>query len=237
MMVSSGQYSSASDVYAFTLMLNELLTEEIPFHSVPANEIMMKVVVQKARPKMYTVPATDSVGCGLMNLIRICWDQNPAQRMTFLALTPELRNLLSASIEIARNGTKDTNSSGAIGSDTPRTLESSVSALANWMTTRCGLRPDDSASLSLALVTTKSINTVELLSEVMQRHPDMLVRELRVCAAYDIKIKNALHAVRHAHRTLSDLSIEQVCMLLDSHNLHSSINTIVVEHEISGASF
>jgi serine/threonine protein kinase len=238
-----GEYSSASDVYAFSIMLNELLTEEVPFPSLSQSEIMMKVVMQKTRPRMFAAPASDPVGSRLMSLVRSGWNQDCALRMTFHALSADLNQLLSASVEIARNGTRNTASGGAADSGkgaatlptSPHTPEAAITVLAEWMTTSCGLLADDSASLAHTLVTTKSITSVELLREVVQRHPDLLTRDLNIPAVLEIQIKKALLAVKQAQLQLSDLSIDQVCLLLDSHNLHSSIKPIMIENEISGA--
>lgn len=70
-------------------MLNELLLEEVPFASASLHEIMKKVVTHKGRPHAYSAPVSDAVGCRLMSLISIGWNQDPQLRVTFPALTDD----------------------------------------------------------------------------------------------------------------------------------------------------
>ena len=93
-------------MYAFTVMLNELLSEELPFLGMEQCNIMMEVVTRKGRPNAYTALTTDTVGCRLMRLIGSGWNQDPSLRMSFQDITTELNQLLEASADIALNGVK-----------------------------------------------------------------------------------------------------------------------------------
>jgi hypothetical protein len=216
-------------------MLNELLSEEVPFPAVGISEIWMKVVTHRMRPKAYAASATDPIGNRLMSLIRTGWSQDPALRVTFQALAADLNQLLTASVEIARNGSRaPVGSKGDASPLASSTPEAAITALAEWLTSSCGLLTDDSASLAHTLVTTKSITSVQLLSDVVLRDADVLTHDLKVPTVHDIQIKKALQQMKGVKMQLSDLSVEQVCLLLDSQNLHSSIKPVVIENEISG---
>jgi serine/threonine protein kinase len=238
-----GEYSSASDVYAFTIMLNEMLLEEVPFPLFSVSEIWTKVATQKMRPKAYTASVADAIGCRLMNLIRSGWNQDRSLRMSFQALAVDLNQLLTAAVEIARNGaipstTNVGEARSGKGSPSPaqslRTAEAAIALLSEWLTSSCGLLEDDGALLAHTLVTTKSITSVELLSEILPAQPELLTHDLKVPAAHDVQVKKALQKMKKQQLQLVDLTVEQVCALLDSHRLHSSIKPIVLENEISG---
>jgi hypothetical protein len=216
-------------------MLNELLSEEVPFPEATLPAIIQKVSTLRLRPEPYTAPASDSIGCRLVNLIRAGWCQDPVQRVTFQALAADLNQLLTASVEIARTGPCTTGSGKGDASPlSPSIVEAAINALADWLTSSCGLLADDSASLAHRLVTTKSITSVQLLSDVVLRDADVLTHDLKLPTVHDIQIKKALLQMKGVQVQLSDLSVEQVCLLLDSQNLHSSIKLVVIENKLSG---
>ena len=102
--VVPGVYSSASDMYAFTVVLNELLTEQVPFPNTDLAQIVQRVGTFGQRPQEFVASARDSVGCELALLIARCWDQDPKHRPTFHELTPELTHLERKAVEQARVG-------------------------------------------------------------------------------------------------------------------------------------
>lgn len=68
--------SMASDVYAFGIILWEIVTRQEVFVGLTANQIIARVVKSGLRP----VPPDDSPLCTLM---QSCWAQNPAERPNF----------------------------------------------------------------------------------------------------------------------------------------------------------
>jgi hypothetical protein len=105
------QYSSASDVYAYGLTLNELLTECIPVPTSLAHvtgtpgamQVIKAVCIDGDRPEICAEPGV--VGEVIRRLIRQCWHQDPQQRCSFAHITSELPNITQAAKNIAIMGT------------------------------------------------------------------------------------------------------------------------------------
>jgi hypothetical protein len=112
--------------------------------------------------------------------------------------------------------------------DTP---DAAVTALSEWFTSSCQMMPRDSTSLAHSLVTVKCITSIDALCDVLHERPDLLTQELNQPTAYNSQIKHALS--KYKKMLLDELTMEQVCVLLDHHRL-SSIKPIVIEEEISG---
>jgi serine/threonine protein kinase len=72
--------SMASDVYAFGIILWEVMTRKEVFVGLTANQIIARVVKSELRP---TVPED----CLLAELMQSCWAQNPADRPAFKHVT------------------------------------------------------------------------------------------------------------------------------------------------------
>eukprot|EP01112_Ceratiomyxa_fruticulosa_P021921 TRINITY_DN7880_c0_g1_i1.p1 TRINITY_DN7880_c0_g1~~TRINITY_DN7880_c0_g1_i1.p1 ORF type:complete len:841 (+),score=148.47 TRINITY_DN7880_c0_g1_i1:819-3341(+) len=72
------RYTTAVDIYAFGLILWELLTRKKPFHEVKSSFELERVVREGGRP---TIPP--EVPPILSQLIRSCWDADPRVRPTF----------------------------------------------------------------------------------------------------------------------------------------------------------
>jgi serine/threonine protein kinase len=230
-----GQYSSASDMYAFAVMLNELMLQEVPFDGLSLSDIVYEVTVQKARPRRFTAPAADMVGSRLVHYIGVCWNQDRDLRMSFKTLEEALSQLLAAAVEIVRTGKSASASASqhpqASAPDMHNTPDAAVTALSEWFTSSCQIMPRDSTSLAHSLVTVKCITSVDALRDVLLECPDLLTQELNQPTAYNSQIKHALS--KYKKMLLDDLTMEQVCVLMDHHRM-SSIKRIVIEEEISG---
>lgn len=81
------EYSKAGDVYAFSLIVYELMTLEEPFKKFTISMIYSKIVTQKYRPE-FKCPIADCY----KDLINRCWSDDPKQRPTFEEIVFELKN-------------------------------------------------------------------------------------------------------------------------------------------------
>lgn len=81
------EYSKASDVYAFSLIVYEIMTNEKPFNDlINVHQIIEKVVNKKERPQ-FNVSIPDCY----RNLIEKCWSQEPVDRPTFSEIVENLK--------------------------------------------------------------------------------------------------------------------------------------------------
>lgn len=72
-------FSKASDVYAFALIVFELMSNEKPFNEIEnTNQIFNEVVVKRNRPKL-----KKCIPDGYIKLIEKCWSDDPYERPTF----------------------------------------------------------------------------------------------------------------------------------------------------------
>lgn len=74
----SNNYTNKVDVYAYGILLWEMLTEKVPFKGKEGYQIALAVCTKKERP---AIP--DHTPRPLKNLINICWDQDPNKRPKF----------------------------------------------------------------------------------------------------------------------------------------------------------
>lgn len=77
-------YSKASDVYAFGMIVYELMTTEIPFSNLNCDQIR-DCVLNHQRPQ-FRIPLEDAY----QQLITQCWSQNPKERPTFESIVQYL---------------------------------------------------------------------------------------------------------------------------------------------------
>jgi serine/threonine protein kinase len=82
----SKRFSSASDVYAFGIMMNEIISGLPPFNNVSHNNQLAVEICQGKRPEipMHTPRL-------LVDLIKRCWESKPSNRPS----TKELKDLIS----------------------------------------------------------------------------------------------------------------------------------------------
>ena len=144
--VFDANYSSASDVYAYAIMMNVVLSGEKPFPDAPTFAQLMTNVRSKKRPKLYS--AIGTIGDALRKLIIMCWQQDPMKRWLFSDITVKLSTIMGCSLDIARHGSS--------GGDSETTML--INSLATTVT-------DDTTCRSLSSL---SVNEVGELMDAVQ---------------------------------------------------------------------
>jgi serine/threonine protein kinase len=71
------KYTKAADIYSFGMIMNELLSEEMPYNDAPHDHILTVKICRGLRPKI-----SEDVPKLLANLIMKCWDAKPENRPT-----------------------------------------------------------------------------------------------------------------------------------------------------------
>lgn len=78
-------YTKAGDVYAFAMIIYEIMTLKIPFENIEWYRLMF-MVPQGKRPEL-----PSQLDKTYKNLIERCWSQNPKDRPSFAEITKELK--------------------------------------------------------------------------------------------------------------------------------------------------
>ena len=78
-------FTEKGDVYAYGMIVFEVLTGDTPWSGLNQMQIMMQVCIQKDRPKLDGGAPAD-----LVALMQRCWDHEPDARPTFAAIKAEL---------------------------------------------------------------------------------------------------------------------------------------------------
>jgi len=114
-------YTERADVYAFGIILWEILTRLEPYEEKEPMQIVVEVVNEGLRP---TLPA-EYVGSPLVPLMRDCWHTDPEKRPPFEKIVERLRAILDAI-------PKDDNSPGGVyGTSVPMHAVALANANAN----------------------------------------------------------------------------------------------------------
>ena len=79
-------FTEKGDVYAYGMIVFEVLTGDTPWSGLNQMQIMMQVCIQKDRPKLDGGAPAD-----LVALMQRCWAHEPDARPTFAAIKAELR--------------------------------------------------------------------------------------------------------------------------------------------------
>ena len=85
-LLSSGPYTSKVDVYAYGILLWEIVTSRLPYYGLDANQVTAQVLYSDLRP---SIPA--NVVPAMKDLLRKCWAKNPDLRPTFSEILKEFR--------------------------------------------------------------------------------------------------------------------------------------------------
>ena len=86
-------FTEKGDVYAYGMIVFDVLTGDTPWSGLNQMQIMMQVCIQKERPTIAVDAPAD-----LVALMRRCWDHEPDARPTFAAIRAELAAGASPSI-------------------------------------------------------------------------------------------------------------------------------------------
>jgi serine/threonine protein kinase len=79
------QYTQAADIYSFGIIMNEFISEEIPYNDIPHDQILTVKICNGLRPKI-----SEDTPKLIADLIMKCWDAKPENRPT----AKELRQIL-----------------------------------------------------------------------------------------------------------------------------------------------
>ncbi|GBC05465.1 hypothetical protein RclHR1_06240001 [Rhizophagus clarus] len=82
------QYTKASDIYSFGIVMNEYISEETPYNNVPHNHALAIKICKGLRPNIFKY--TPKL---LADLITKCWDAKPENRPTARELYQKLEKL------------------------------------------------------------------------------------------------------------------------------------------------
>jgi serine/threonine protein kinase len=81
------QYTKAADVYSFGIIMNEYLSEEIPFNNIPHDQYLTIKICKGFRPKI-----SEYIPKLIADLIIRCWDAKAENRPTANELYQKLNN-------------------------------------------------------------------------------------------------------------------------------------------------
>ncbi|POG70814.1 kinase-like domain-containing protein [Rhizophagus irregularis DAOM 181602=DAOM 197198] len=82
------QYTKAADIYSFGIIMNEFLSEEIPFNDIPHDHILAVKICKGFRPKI-----SEHIPKFLVDLIMKCWDAKAENRPIAKELYQTLKKL------------------------------------------------------------------------------------------------------------------------------------------------
>jgi class 3 adenylate cyclase len=104
-----------TDVYAFGIILWELLTRDMPYYGLSPAAVAVAVLRDNARPTVPEDAANTTQSTDYVDLMRNCWHHDPIIRPTFLEVMTRLSSLTGET----GTGTNTTKSSSSSSSSTP----------------------------------------------------------------------------------------------------------------------
>ncbi|KAJ7857521.1 kinase-like domain-containing protein [Mycena leptocephala] len=108
-LLNGSRYRFPSDVYAFSMTLYELYTDEIPLLSVPYADLVDLVVRRGGRPERPEEDEGRLIPDELWELTEQCWVEDPHKRPTATQIHDRIKNMLSQqSLKGATIGTSRT---------------------------------------------------------------------------------------------------------------------------------
>ena len=222
-------------MYAFAVLLNEMLTEQVPFPGRSYVEIVQSVGTFRHRPDRFRADPTDAVGCSLIPLLDRCWHQDPSLRMSFHELAAELKHVLRKAVEAAKIGNQ---ASAFTPPRAPtREIEASITSLADWLTSSCHLAEAEALPLAHTLVTVKHITSVLVLMHLLQRSPDFFEKDMKIAAAHEASILTTLginaKSSSDSRLKLGTLSNSELCQLFDHCSL-ADCRVFITQHNLRG---
>lgn len=246
-----GQYSTASDVYAYGVLLNETLTEQLPVpvsvagHMAPTIFQLRDAVCRDGeRPVLYD--EIGSIGDSLRDLITGCWTQQAVQRCTFAQVTVELTHILHAALTVAKYGTSQVE--GAVVEESssqryptfspmssPRAhVASPVISTTTSSSTTASARVGGSAVVSnTSAVSTQETCLVVADSSVVNSATTTESTAAAVPAVAGPVVTAVSPASTMPLRNLEDLSVQDVGALMDFIHLHP-LREVLISHQVSG---
>jgi serine/threonine protein kinase len=105
------QYTKAADIYSFGIIMNEFLSEEIPYDDNPHDELLAIKICKGLRPKI-----SENIPKLLADLIIKCWDAEIEKRPTAKELYQVLKKwnyeIVNKDSEDSKGGGEDNKSNG-----------------------------------------------------------------------------------------------------------------------------
>ncbi|XP_055309714.1 mitogen-activated protein kinase kinase kinase-like [Sitodiplosis mosellana] len=111
-LIKCGQFSKASDVWSYGVVLWELLTGEIPYKGLDYGAIMYGVGGNKIRPSDFGTPILKSFPETWGKLMKSCWDKDPHKRPSFKDILRELDTVDRSGLSETPNNTFHTMQDG-----------------------------------------------------------------------------------------------------------------------------
>ena len=88
------QFTEAADVYSYSMVAWEVLTQSVPFSGLNPVQIGVAVREQKLRP-----PLPEDCDAGLAEVMHACWHDQPEQRYSFTKVLGRMQALVALSTD------------------------------------------------------------------------------------------------------------------------------------------
>ncbi|RHZ77934.1 hypothetical protein Glove_168g5 [Diversispora epigaea] len=102
--LSRGEYTQASDIYSFGMIMLEVLTSYPPYYNIPHNENLAMVICEEFKPEIKC-----EIPQFLKEIMEKCWNFEPLNRPTAEELKSQLEKYISDDNEIRKQVNKQIN--------------------------------------------------------------------------------------------------------------------------------